>query len=143
MKEDVFEALEQVAGSLIGLSLEQLLLELLSDGVTVLENALSLDFFFRAFLVEIAAVFAVSFLSGQDPMRTLGLEGAVFESVDEEIEGAGGGGLIGLEAGHAGESGLASEVFGESINAGLFEQGHEDQGTQHGDGIEGGGDLGG
>ena len=71
-------------------------------------------------------------------MRTLGLEGAVFESVDEEIEGAGGGGLIGLEAGHAGESGLASEVFGELIDAGLFEQGHEDQGTQHGDGIEGG-----
>ena len=79
----------------------------------------------------------LSELTGSDAMGTGGLVGAIFESVEEEVEGADRGGVEGVKASDASESGGMAEGLGPSGDGLFSHQEHEEESTEDADGIPG------
>jgi hypothetical protein len=125
LEQNVFQALLKIAGSIKGFARQQFVLELERDGIAIGKNVFALGFFFGALFFEMAPVFAVPCLCGQDAMRSLGLKGPVFQPVDAQIKGAGSGDFVRLESGDEGQPGFCAKIVDERIDAGLLEQLHE------------------
>jgi hypothetical protein len=92
----------------------------------------------RFFLLEVAPVAAFPLAAVAHAVRRERRIGAVFETVDNVIEGAHGRGVEGFKASNLGEAWMSPQVTGPPGLAFIVEQQHQKQGSQHAEGIIGG-----
>ena len=88
--------------------------------------------FFRG---EVAPVPAFSVPAGAHTVGTRRCIGAVFEAVNEIIEGGGRRGVEGGKASDLGQAGMASQIVGPLGNAFIVELEHQEEGAQHTEGV--------
>jgi hypothetical protein len=89
------------------------------------------------FVFEVAPVAAFALSPGAGAVGTGRRRGAVLESVNKVIEGGGGRGVEGLEAGDMRQAGMAPEVAGPLGHTFVVQQEHQEQGAQHAEGVVG------
>jgi hypothetical protein len=87
------------------------------------------------FLLELAPVATFSVAARADTVEAGGRVGAVFKSVNNIIEGGTGRGVEGRKTGNVCQAWMALEVVGPRRKAFVVEQEHQEQGTQHAEGI--------
>jgi len=134
-EEQILKAREKILRSELVGAPEQLIFEMDGDGVAARKNLGAGTFFVGFLLVKIAQALLLAELRRSDPMRTVGLIRAIFEAVDEEIESANTGSIAGLTAGNGGQSRLTPQFSSEVGDAVSAKSEHEQQGTEHQDGV--------
>jgi len=110
----------------------------LGEGIGLSQDLLSLRLALGFFVFELALVVVLAKLGGAEAMSTSGLERAIFEPVNEVVEGAGGGSAEGLKASDVGQARGAAQVLGEAVQAAIAQHQHQQQGAEHRDRVVGG-----
>src|SRR6201999_4310907 len=109
LDKKVFQEPGQVVRAGLGGRGEESVFEMRGDGVAGVEDLAAAGLFVALFGVEVAAAGGLAEGGRVEAMRARGLEGPVFEAVEEEIEGAEGGGFAFGEAGRGGGGGGGRE----------------------------------
>jgi len=137
LDEDILETLLEIAGSGLVLCSEEFGSELLGDRVVLYAVLLGIKVSLLLLGGEMTSVLAFSQRAGTDAVLARLLVGTVFESVEEEIEGPYGRGVVGWEACDMCQSGGMSEGVGEAGDAVFSEQEHQEEGAEHPDRVSG------
>ena len=133
--ENIFEAGLEVRRAKLGGGSEKLILEMMGDRITLSENRFAMSFLVGFLILEVAKSRALARLRGVDLVRARGRERAVFQAVDERIEGATSRSLAKRKASHNSKAFFAAKMFSEFRNGREAEQRHKQEGTEHADGV--------